>query len=328
MSVAIIGAGSWGTTLAIIASQNTEVTLFTRNELRANEIQQSRVNEKYLPGVEIPNNVRITANHSEVEGSEMVVFAVPSIGFRESVELFSFLDSSTPYLSVTKGLEKNTNLRMSQVILEADKTRQEHRTLVLSGPNLAKEISKGLPAATVISGLDQELCSSAQKLFMTKRFRVYTSSDLIGCEIGGVAKNVIAIAVGIGDGFGFGDNGKATVMTRALAEITRFGTAEGGKPSTFSGLAGIGDLIATCSSKLSRNYSVGYLLGQGKSLAEISESSFDIAEGVLSAQALCSRAKELQVEMPIVSSVADVIQEGSVGIEAVEKLMTRPATKE
>ena len=328
MTIAIVGAGSWGTTLAGIASQNEDVILYTRDSDRAKNIQLTRRNEKYLPEIELSNNVEVTSDVNRLRSANQVVFAIPSIGFREAIRIFSFLDPKIPYVSVTKGLEQKSNMRMSQVITDEDPRRSDEYTAVLGGPNLAHEIATNHPAATVIACANSKISESLQKIFMTSKFRVYTSLDVVGCEIGGVSKNVVAIAVGIGDGFGYGDNARAAVMTRALAEITRLGVAEGGNASTFSGLAGVGDLIATCTSPLSRNRSVGYALGQGKTLDEIRKGSDEIAEGIFSALALVQRAESLGVEMPIAKAVSKVIESGVVTSDAVEGLMSRPASKE
>lgn len=328
MTIAIIGAGAWGTTLAHVASNNDDVVLYTRDEKRAVEISSSRENKKYLPGLVLGDSITVTSDQNAVSSAAHVIFAVPSIGFRDSVTQFNFLDANVPYVSVTKGLEQTSNMRMSQVVADADPRRDASRFAVVGGPNLAHEIVKGLPAATVVASHAPDIATSLQSVLMTKLFRVYATDDVVGCEIAGVAKNVVAIAVGIGDGLGYGDNAKAAVMTRALAEIKRLGVAEGGQRETFSGLAGIGDLIATCSSSLSRNRTVGVLLGQGKTLAEIKELSHDIAEGVFSAQALVARADVLGVEMPIARAVAHVIETGTVSADAVEQLMTRPASRE
>jgi glycerol-3-phosphate dehydrogenase (NAD(P)+) len=328
MTIAIIGAGAWGTTLAYIAAHNNDVILYTRDEQRAAQMKKARRNEKYLPNLELNERISITSNEGDVSKASIVVFAVPSIGFRETIEQFSFLDRQIPYVSVTKGLEQNTQMRMSQVILDADSRRDASDTAVIGGPNLAQEIASGQPAATVVASSSDELAKQLQEIFLTNLFRVYTTDDVVGCEVAGIAKNVVAIAVGVGEARNYGNNAIAAVMTRALAEITRLGVAEGGQRQTFSGLAGIGDLIATCSSPLSRNRTVGMLLGEGKTLDEIRQASHDIAEGVFSAKALYQRAVELNVEMPIVSAVASVIEHGTVSPEAVELLMTRPAGRE
>lgn len=328
MTIGVVGAGAWGTTLAYLASNNSDVLLYAREPERARHMQKTRINERYLPNLLLPENIQITSKQDDLQKVDVVIFAVPSIGFREAIQDFSFLDKNIPYVSVTKGLEKNTNMRMSQVILDQDKNRDISNQAVLAGPNLAHEIVKGLPAATVIASDSLDLAGRLQSVFMSRVFRVYTSQDVTGCEISGVAKNVVAIAAGIGDGFGYGDNAKATVMTRGLAEIIRLGTAEGGKQTTFSGLAGIGDLIATCASPLSRNRTVGFQLGQGKTLQEIQSDTIDIAEGIFSAHALCKRAEKLNIEMPIARAVANVVDNGRVTSRDVELLMTRPAVSE
>ncbi|MFN8015494.1 MAG: NAD(P)H-dependent glycerol-3-phosphate dehydrogenase [Acidimicrobiia bacterium] len=326
--IGIVGAGAWGTTLSHILSDKDDVVLYLRDKDLAKEIEEHRVNKKYLPEVNLSSRVRATSNIEEMSEAEQVVIAVPSIGFRQAVVELSFLPSEITYVSVTKGLEQQTNLRMSEVITDADNRKTFESIAVLSGPNLAHEIASGHPAATVISSTNEDVRLVLQKKFMTKNFRVYTSDDVLGCEVGGIAKNVVAIAVGIGDGFGYGDNAKAAIMTRSLAEITRLGIAMGANASTFSGLAGIGDLIATCSSDLSRNRTVGYQLGKGQTLEEIRSSSHDIAEGVFSAASLASIARQFNVDMPIVNSTLKVIQQGYVTKSDVETLMTRPPSKE
>lgn len=328
MTTAFIGAGIWGTTLACIAAENSDVLLYSRDASRAEQMNTSRINETYLPGVVLPDAISVTSDPQAISDADQVIFAVPSISFREAIEQFSFMGKDIPFVSVTKGLEQSTNLRMSQVIEQADPDRDASRVAVISGPNLAGEIAHGLPAATVVASRDNSVAEKIQKTLMTKKFRVYTSEDVIGCEIAGVAKNIVAIAVGIGDGLKYGDNAKAAVMTRALAEITRLGVAEGGQKSTFSGLAGIGDLIATCASSLSRNRNVGFMLAQGKSLEEIREQSAETAEGVYSAVALKERAQHFGVDAPIITAVANVIESGVISEDAVEQLMTRPAARE
>lgn len=328
MAVGVVGAGSWGTTLAILASNNTDVILYMRDDDLAAHMRDSRMNSKYLDSISIPKNVFITSDPNDISGADQVIFAIPSIGFRDAITKFSFLDPEIPYISVTKGLEQKTNLRMSQVIQDADPRKSLENIGVLGGPNLAIEIANSFPAATLVASESLELAKSIQEILMTNLFRVYVSKDVIGCEIGGISKNVVAIAVGIGDGLRFGDNAKAAVMTRAIAEITRLGISQGGVPSTFSGLAGIGDLMATCSSSLSRNRTVGFLLGQGKTLAEIRATTNEIAEGIFSAVALKNLASHAGVEMPIVSAVAKVVETGNVTKDDVEKLMTRPASAE
>lgn len=328
MAIGIIGSGAWGTALACVAANNEDVILYSRDPHQAQTIETSRYNNKYLPDVELSSKIRVTSDKHELEKISHAILAVPSIAFRKTIQEFNFLDENISYMSVTKGLEQKTNLRMSQVILEEDTRKSDTQIAVLSGPNLAREIATGHLAATVIASSNQTLAGELQKIFHTEKFRVYTSSDVVGCEIAGVSKNVVAIAAGIGDGMGYGDNAKATVMTRALAEIARLGIAEGGNSATFYGLAGIGDLIATCSSALSRNRTVGFQLGQGKTIEDIRNESHDIAEGIFSASALLKRANELGVEMPIVQAVAKVVEQGKVSPESVAELMSRPPGKE
>ena len=328
MSIGIVGAGSWGTTLASLFSTNNIVNLYVRNVEHATSIQKNKENVKYLPGFKLNNKINVTNNPKDLNDCEFVVFAVPSIYFREVMKDFSFLNPSIPFISVTKGPEQASHMRMSQVILDMQNKRKQDSIAVLSGPNLAIEIMENKPAATVIASTNESLAKKIQVSLVSKNFRVYTSNDVIGSEISGIAKNIIAIAVGIGDGAGYGDNAKALVITRGLAEMQRLGIAAGGKPETFAGLAGIGDLIATCSSDLSRNRRVGIQLGQGKTLAEILSTTNQVAEGVNSARSLSEYAKSLNVSMPITDSVCRVIEDGEVTKDAVAQLMTRPPTSE
>lgn len=328
MTLGIVGAGAWGTALACVASDNTDVVLFTRDNARQQEIESTRENAVYLPGVHISETVQIVSHLSDLGDVDNIIVAVPSFAFRDTVQSLSFIDATVGFVSVTKGLEQATTMRMSQVMHDADPQRDDETIGVLSGPNLAQEIGNGFPAATVVASSNEALAESIQSALHTEKFRVYTSDDVVGCEIAGVAKNVIAIAVGIGDGLGYGDNSRAAVMTRALAEISRLVVAEGGHPATMSGLAGVGDLIATCTSSLSRNRNVGLLLGQGKDLDEISEITHDIAEGVFSARALSERAEVLGIDMPIVRAVAETIENKKLLPDALKQLMSRPAGKE
>lgn len=328
MAVGVVGAGAWGTTLAALFAINNDVILYVRDAVQCIEIESTRENMKYAPGFKLDPKIKVTNDPIKLSDSELIVFAVPSTYFREVLKEFSFLDSSIPFVSVTKGLEKDTHMRMSEVILDVLTEKTPDLIAVICGPNLANEIMENKPAATVVASSNEELAKNIQTKLVSKRFRVYTSNDIIGCEISGVAKNVIAIAVGIGDGAGYGDNAKALVITRGLAEIKRLGNSIGGESETFSGLAGIGDLIATCSSSSSRNRTVGFLLGQGKTLEDILSESNHVAEGVNSVKSLSEYAKSLNISMPIVDAVSKVIDEGRVTEDAVAALMTRPATSE
>ena len=314
--------------MAKLFSINNDVILYVRNREQADQIIKTNENQKYLPGHKLNKKILITNNINLLNQASIIVVAVPSTHFRESLLGLSFLDPRIPFISVTKGLEKDTHLRMSEVILDALVNKTHDDIAVISGPNLAAEIMENKPAATVVASKNKVLAQNIQKKLVSEKFRVYTSDDIIGCEISGIAKNVIAIAVGIGAGAEYGDNAKALVITRGLAEIKRLGSALGGKSETFSGLAGIGDLIATCSSDLSSNRTVGFMLGQGNTLDEILKKSNHVAEGVNSAKSLSELANSFGVSMPIVDAIEKVINEGKVTEKAVAALMTRPATVE
>ena len=279
--VAVIGAGSWGTTVAAIASANTPTTLWARRPELADQINSAHVNPDYLASFTLPRDLRATAAIEEAVGdADVVIMAVPSHGFRAvAVEAAPFLRPWVPIVSLSKGIEPDTLLRMTEVASEEMPGRPVG---VMTGPNLASEIMAGQPAASVVAIPDATIASELQRILTQPTMRVYTNPDVVGCEVAGVVKNVIAIAAGMAEGMGFGDNTRATLITRGLAEMTRLGVALGGDPATFAGLAGIGDLIATCSSKQSRNNSVGLALGQGETIEAILESMHMVAEGVKS----------------------------------------------
>ncbi|TFG36945.1 MAG: NAD(P)-dependent glycerol-3-phosphate dehydrogenase, partial [Candidatus Aminicenantes bacterium] len=264
MRVGVVGAGSWGTAVAAMTAATTDTHLWARREELADAINTSRVNADYLPGIALPAGVRATADLEEaVAGSDVVILAVPSHGLRAVIEQARpFIDADTPILSLAKGIETGTLLRMTEVVIEVLAT-DPWRVGVLTGPNLAREIALGQPAAAVIGMRDLETATDLQHLLMGPTFRVYTNPDIVGCEAAGALKNVMAIAAGMAHGLGFGDNSKAALVTRALAELTRLGIALGGQPLTFAGLAGMGDLVATCFSDQSRNRRVGVELGRG-----------------------------------------------------------------
>jgi len=305
-NVAVLGGGSWGTTVAALVSRNCPVTLWARNPATVAEINQQHSNETYLPGAALPEKLQATTDiATAVSDAELVVMGIPSQHFRGILnDIKSHIRPGTPVISLTKGLELSTRMRMSQVI---EDVLPGHPAGVLTGPNLAREISAGQVAASVIAMEDEELVQDLQSVFKTALFRVYTNTDVIGCELGGVLKNIVAIAVGMGDGQGAGDNTRAALITRGLAEITRLGVAMGGRAETFAGLAGMGDLIATCTSPQSRNHHVGVQLGQGRDIAEIIDEMVMVAEGVKSAPAVQALAEEHDVEMPIVRDVLRVV---------------------
>ena len=307
LQVSVIGGGSWGTTVASLVAENTDVSLWARSSETVNEINQRHTNEKYLPGATLPNNLTAFSDiASDVKAADVLVMGVPSNSFREVLaEVRPHLRPWVPVVSLTKGLEHGTDLRMTEVI---EQELPRHPVGILTGPNLAREIMAGQAAASVLATDDDNIAAELQKLFNCGVFRVYTNDDVIGCELGGVLKNIIAIAVGMGIGLGAGDNTRSALITRGLAEITRLGVALGGKAETFAGLAGMGDLLATCISPQSRNHQVGVQLGKGRSTDEIIAEMVMVSEGVKSAPTVMKLAEKYNVEMPIATDVFEVIE--------------------
>jgi glycerol-3-phosphate dehydrogenase (NAD(P)+) len=325
--VAVIGAGSWGTTVAAVAARSAPTVLWARRPVLAESLERTHENPDYLPGIVLPDALRATASLDEaVTSSALVVMAVPSHGFRAVLtELSPYLEPGTPVLSLAKGLEQGTHLRMTEVIAEVV---PGHPAGVLTGPNLAREIAAGQPAATVVAMTDDTLCRSVQEVLRTPTFRVYTNPDVVGCEMAGATKNVLAIAAGILQGLGLGDSSLAALITRGLAELGRLGVAMGGERITIAGLAGVGDLVATCTSSLSRNRMVGEQLGRGRSLEEIMADMRMVAEGVKTARPLLELAAAHGVEMPIGEQVAAVLDGVMSPSEAIGALMSRSAKPE
>ena len=326
----MIGAGSWGTTAAGLAAGDTPTILWARRQEVADEINREHRNPRYLPGHALPEGLVATADLTEaLDGARAVVMAVPSHGFRDVFSAAaSHIDASVPILSLTKGIEQDTLATMTRVVAEVSPAHERGRIGVMTGPNLASEIAAGQPTAAVIAFQDPDPAVSLQKVFMGPTFRVYTNDDVAGCELGGALKNVMAIASGMSDGLGFGDNTRATLITRALAEVTRLGTALGGRPSTFAGLAGMGDLIATCISTSSRNHRVGFGLARGEALEAIVGEMQMVAEGIKTTRAVLDLAARHEIEMPIATHVGMVLYEGMHPRDAVLKLMTRGAKSE
>ncbi len=320
--LSVIGGGSWGTTVAHLAAHQVPTLLWARRPELADEVNQHHSNERYLPGFRLHPELRATSDLAEaVEQADVIVMGVPSQGFRSAlVEVAQHLRAWVPVLSLTKGLEQGTQLRMTQVINEV---LPGHPAAVLTGPNLAKEILAGNAAAAVVATPDPVVADYLQQIFHMNLFRVYTNPDVIGCEVAGALKNVIAIAAGMADGLEAGDNTKATVITRGLAELSRLGEAMGGQFSTFSGLAGMGDLLATCSSPQSRNRFVGEQLGRGHTIEEIIAEMNMVAEGVKTSRVVMELAEEYGVEMPIASEVFAVCHEGSTAEDAYRGLIRR-----
>lgn len=328
--VAVIGAGSWGTVVASMAGQSVETMLWARRPDLAESINESRHNPDYLPGHKLPRSVRATSDLAvAITDADAVVMAVPSHGFREVFRMIApNVRTEIPIVSLTKGIEQETLATMTAVVAEEAPDHDPLLTGVLTGPNLASEIAAGHPTASVIAMRDTSAARSIQELFMGPAFRVYTNDDVVGCELGGALKNVMAIAAGMSDGLGFGDNTRAALLTRALAELTRLGTALGGRPATFAGLAGMGDLIATCSSSTSRNHRVGVGLAQGYTLEVVVEEMKMVAEGIKTTKSVIGLADRTDVEMPIAHHVGQVLYEGVHPRDAVLSLMTREARAE
>ncbi|WP_416061305.1 NAD(P)H-dependent glycerol-3-phosphate dehydrogenase [Rhodococcus indonesiensis] len=323
---AVLGAGSWGTAFAkVLAEAGTDVTIWARRAEVAEAIATRHENPDYLPGVELPATVRATADHRvALDGVDFLVLAVPSQTLRANLEAWrDDIGPEATLLSLAKGIESGTLMRMSQVIAQV--TGAEHdRIAVLSGPNLAREIADRQPAATVIACSDSTRALEIQRACATGYFRPYTNTDVIGCEIGGACKNVIALACGMAAGVGLGDNTVASIITRGLAEITRLGTALGAKPATLAGLAGVGDLVATCTSPLSRNRSFGERLGRGGTLESAQEATHgQVAEGVKSCTSVRALAASYDVEMPLTDAVHGVCYEGMSVPEAIGLLLGR-----
>ncbi len=325
MRVAVIGAGSWGTTVAALCSRRAPTVLWARRRELAAAIESSYENPDYLPGVDLPPTLSATDDlHRALTGADLVVMAVPSHGFRTVLERAApDIAAGSPVLSLTKGIEEGTLLRMTEIVAQVLPEHPPSTVGVLTGPNLAREIVAGQPTATVVAMRDEEVARRIQRLLMGPSLRVYTNPDVVGCEAAGALKNVMALAAGMADGLGFGMNTMATLITRALAEMTRLGVAMGGRPDTFAGLAGMGDLIATCMSPESRNHRVGFGLGRGRSLEEVVAEMRMVAEGVKSTSAVLALARRHGVEMPIAVQVGRVLYEGASVADSIALLMGR-----
>ncbi|MBI3333659.1 MAG: NAD(P)-dependent glycerol-3-phosphate dehydrogenase [Candidatus Omnitrophica bacterium] len=321
--VTVLGDGGWGTCLAILlAGQGNRVTLWGAFADYVAQVRRSRENLKFLPGVAIPDGVALTSELAEaLAGPEAVVVAVPSQYLRQVLQRAA-ADSwgRAQVISVVKGIEPDTLLRMSQLIRALVPAK---RLAVLSGPSISYEVARGIPTTVVAASEDPALAREVQALFSTERFRVYTSTDVVGVELGGALKNVIAIACGAADGLGFGTNTKAALMTRGLVEMARLGAAMGAKGETFSGLSGLGDLITTCFSPHSRNRRVGEEVGKGRPMAEVTQGMAQVAEGVTTARSAQALARKHRVDMPIAAAVVQVLYEGKSPKEAVRELMLR-----
>jgi glycerol-3-phosphate dehydrogenase (NAD(P)+) len=320
LNVVVVGGGSWGTTVAHLVAHNAPTVLWARREDTAAEINDKHSNEQYLPGYELHGDLTATSDLAgAVASADVLVMGVPSHAFRATLlEIKPHLRAWVPVVSLSKGLEQDTQFRMTEVI---QSVLPGHPYGVLTGPNLAKEILAGYAAASVVAMSERLIAEELQHLFASKLFRVYTNDDVVGCELGGCLKNVVAIASGMADGLGAGDNTRATVITRGLSEMSRLGVYLGGDPLTFSGLAGMGDLVATCISPQSRNRSVGVQLGQGKTIDEVIQEMNQVAEGIKTSKVVWNLARQFACEMPIAEQVYLVCHEGRSAEEAYRGLL-------
>lgn len=321
--VCVLGAGSWGSALGLILSKKGyEVSLWTLNQEQADKINKTKENIDYLPGILFPNNMQLTTSLEEaVKDSKIVVLAVPSQAIRSvSNSLKPFIKNNQIIVDVAKGLEKGTGLRLSEVV---GQELPNNPYVVLSGPSHAEEVARDIPTTVVVSSDDIKACQTVQDIFMTPKFRVYTNPDIVGVELGGALKNIIAFGAGICDGLGYGDNAKAALMTRGIREIGRLGEKMGAKTSTFAGLSGIGDLIVTCTSIHSRNRRAGILIGKGKSLKETLDEVKMVVEGITATEVAYELSKKLNVDMPITNAIYSVLHDNSNPNEVVAELMLR-----
>ncbi|MGL4393282.1 MAG: NAD(P)H-dependent glycerol-3-phosphate dehydrogenase [Fusobacteriaceae bacterium] len=328
--IVVIGAGSWGTTLGIVLAKNGhDVSLWEYDKVQAEKISKERENKKYLPNIKLPENLTITSESENLlAGVSTIIFSIPSQVLRGVVARFA--DQITDKITIVntaKGIEISSGLRLSEVIKDEIRGKYHKNIVVLSGPTHAEEVSLGIPTTIVASG-ETEVAKKVQEQFSNKFFRVYVGTDIIGAELGGAVKNCLAIGAGIADGIGFGDNTKAALITRGLAEMTKYGVACGANEKTFTGLTGIGDLIVTCASKHSRNRHVGEELGRGKSMETILKEMVMVAEGVPTVKAVYESAQKLKIEMPIINAIYDVIYNNASAKIAVTELMGRDLKEE
>lgn len=329
--IAIIGAGNWGTALSIVAGRaGHQVSLWSRNELVVEEINQRHVNSTYLKSCVIPDNVKATSEFAEaISDADRVLLAAPSHVTRGLLkQMLAYLDARMIFVSATKGVEIESGMRMSEVVSEVIGDRFEPRFVCLSGPSFAREVVTGQPTAVVAAAINHEDCLLVQQELSYENLRIYTNADVVGTEIGGAVKNIMAIASGIVTGLGFGANSIAALITRGLSEIARFALRQGARQETLMGLAGLGDLVLTCTGGLSRNRHVGIELGKGRRIEQIVDEMQEVAEGVRTTLAVRMLAKKLSIEMPITNEVHAVLYEGKSALDAANILMARPLRSE
>ena len=326
--ICILGAGSWGSALGVLlAKKGYEVEMWTNEESQCDSVNRSRENIDFLPGVVIPQNMNLSIDiQDSIKGAKAIVMAVPSQAVREVIKLAKpYVSKDQIIVNVAKGLERGSNLRISEVVAQE---LEENSFAVLSGPSHAEEVAKDVPTTVVVASKDMDIAETVQDIFISPKFRVYTNTDLVGVELGGSLKNIIAFAAGVSDGLGYGDNTKAALMTRGLTEIVRLGVAMGANAKTFSGLSGVGDLIVTCTSMHSRNRRAGILIGQGMSLEEALKEVKMVVEGVEAAKVAYGLSKEYGVEMPITNELYGVLFEDKDVKKSVIDLMMRSKTHE
>lgn len=326
--VCVLGAGSWGTALSIVLANNgNNVSLWTLNETQKEIINSKKTNDKYLPNIKIPENIQATCDlESALKDSEIIVLSVPSQAIRDVCKkIKDYITPNQIIVNTSKGLERNTGLRISEIVYSEIKNA---RFAVLSGPSHAEEVALNLPTTITVASKSNEDAIKVQSLFNNNNFRVYTNTDIIGVELGGTLKNIIAFGAGICDGVGYGDNTKSALITRGLAEIKRLGVSLGANAETFSGLSGVGDLIVTCTSKHSRNRKAGMLIGQGKNLEETLQEVQMVVEGIVATEVAYILSKEKGIEMPITEAIYSVLYNNIPAKKAVEDLMSRDSKSE
>lgn len=327
MKISVIGAGAWGTTLSILLAENKhDIVLWAFERELVPAMKELRENKIFLPGFPLAEKIEITGEAQAAGGAQIIFFAVPTQFLRQTAKRFSaVISEASIVVCASKGIEAKTLKLPLEILTEELKNES---TCVLSGPNLSSEIARGLPAASVIASVDRSAAEAAQKSLMSERFRVYTNTDVIGVQLGGALKNVIAIAAGVADGLELGDNAKAGLLIRGMVEISRLGSALGARPETFAGLSGLGDLIATCSSQLSRNHQVGERIARGEKLSEILKQMTAVAEGVPTAAAARELGSKLGVKVPITEEVYQVIYKDKPAYRALSDLMNRAPASE
>jgi glycerol-3-phosphate dehydrogenase (NAD(P)+) len=322
MKLAVLGAGAWGTALAVALSGRHQVTLWARDPTQCAQMRDTRINQRYLPDVSLPAALEITPDRAlALAGSDVAILGVTVAGLRATLREVAATANALPVIWLCKGFEAGSSKLPHQVA--AEELREGVPRGVLSGPSFAQEVARGIPAAVTLAASDAAFAADMARELHSLRLRVYSSEDVIGVEVGGAVKNVIAIAAGISDGLGFGESARAALVTRGLAEITRLGTRLGGRPETFMGLSGVGDLILTCTGSLSRNRQVGLRLARGQALPDILSELGHVAEGVHSAREVRVLARSVSIEMPIASAVCGVLYEGLASLEAVDQLLSR-----